>query len=344
MVVNQKFIAEKAGVSQKTVSLYFKENTLIGRKSREKIEAVVKRHNYFPNAAARSIKSNRFNRIACVVAQYGDQDSVMHPHLMAYINGASRELAKSGYSLVVESVFIDLFGNKVDFPEFFSVRSADGVIGLAGSWIPPEVDCRIAELELPAVWLNRKSDDPAINCLLFDEAAGAEELARHFLSRGARRIAWFGPEFEMDTVVHYSSRARYETVRASMERENGSCTPFFSHTGEPLDGKARELLARLPEFDGVICYSYTYRLTVFLESIAAGVKLSDKRIGHFGSMWEFHPRDYAFLDYVSMPEAEMGRRGAQYILNTLGGEDAHELLAPLRGKLHIGDQTGSINR
>lgn len=338
MVVNQKFIAEKAGVSQKTVSLYFKARNLIGSKSREKIEAVVKRHNYFPNAAARSIKSNRFNRIACVVVQYGDQDSVQHPHLMAYINGASRELAKSGYSLVVESVFIDLFGSKVDFPEFFSVRSADGVIGLAGSWIPPEVDHKIAELELPAVWLNRKSDDPAINCLLFDEAAGAEELARHFLSKGVRRIAWYGPDFEEDTVVHYSSRARFETIRAVMEREGGCCVPFFIHTGEKLDGKAREVLARLSGFDGVICYSYTFRLAIFMEAIAAGIKLSDKRIGHFGSVWEFHPRDYAFLDYVAMPETEMGRRGAKYILNQLNNEtDAGGLLlAPLMGKFHAG--------
>lgn len=334
MIVNQKYIAQEAGVSQKTVSLYFKERGLIGRKSREKIESVVKRHNYFPNSAARSIKSNRFNRIACVVAQYGSRDSVMHPHLMAYINGASLELAQHGYSLVVEPVFIDLFGKEVNFPEFFSTRSADGVIGLPGGWIPPTVDEKIAGLELPTVWLNRKSDDPELNCLLFDEAAGAVKLARHFLREGVRNIAWFGPEFEKDTVVHYSSRVRYEAVKAELEQRGGGCLPFFNHTGEALDGKARELLAKLPMFDGVICYNYTYRQTIFMEALAAKIDLTGKRVGHFASMWEYHPRDYPFLDYVDMPEAEMGRRGAEFILRNLQEEDAQDLLVPLQGELH----------
>lgn len=335
MIVNQKFIAQEAGVSQKTVSLYFKERGLIGRKTREKIESVVKRHNYFPNAAARSIKSNRFNRIACVVVQYGPQDSVIHPHMMAYINGASLELASNGYSLVVEPVFLDLSSSKVDFPEFFSTRSADGIIGIAGGWIPPEVDRKIAELELPTVWLNRKSDDPALNCLLFDETAGAVELTRHFLQKGVRKVAWFGPEFEQDTAVHYSSRIRYQAVREEMERNGGSCVSFFCHVGEDLDGTARKLLAELSALDGVICYNYNYRHTILLEALAAGINVTKTRIGHFASMWEFHPRGYDFLDYVDIPEIEMARRGAEYLLNTLSGESVHGFFTPLKCKLHI---------
>lgn len=339
MIVNQKFIAQEAGVSQKTVSLYFKERGLIGRKSREKIESVVKRHNYFPNSAARSIKSNRFNRIACVVVQYGPQDSVIHPHMMAYINGASLELASHGYSLVVEPVFLDLLSREVDFPEFFSTRSADGIIGIAGGWIPPEVDRKIAELELPTVWLNRKSDDPELNCLLFDETAGAVELTRHFQQKGVRKVAWFGPEFEQDTAVHYSSRIRYQAVKGEIERSGGGCIPFFCHVGEALDGKARELLAGLSRFDGVICYNYSYRQTILMEALAAKIDVTEKHIGHFASMWEFHPRGYDFLDYVDIPEIEMARRGAEYILESLEGEEANRFLAPLKGKLHIGNQT-----
>lgn len=334
MIVNQKFIAQEAGVSQKTVSLYFKEQNLIGRKSRKKIKEVVKRHNYFPNQAARSIRSNRFNRIACVVVQYGLQSSVMHSHMMAYINGASIKLAEHGYSLVVEPVFVDLSGSEVIFPEFFSMRSVDGIIGIAGGWIPPLVDQKIAELELPTIWLNRKSGNPRIDCLLFDETAGAIELVAHFLKQGIRKIIWFGPEFEEDIVVHYSSRVRYQAVKAELAQNGGTCFPFFCHTGEMLDGKAREILTRLSKFDGVICYSYPYRHTILLEAIAARVDLTSKRIGHFASMWEFHPRDYDFFDYVVMPEDEMGCHGAEYLLKILCGENADNLLAPLKGRLY----------
>ena len=100
MLVNQKFIAERAGVSQKTVSLYFREPGKIAERTRNRIGTVVRQYHYLPNLAARSIRSRKFNRIACVVMQYGDRSKVIHPHLMAYLNGAASELSAAGYSLL----------------------------------------------------------------------------------------------------------------------------------------------------------------------------------------------------------------------------------------------------
>ncbi|MPM83047.1 hypothetical protein SDC9_130110 [bioreactor metagenome] len=187
---------------------------------------------------------------------------------------------------------------------------------------------------LPTVWLNRKSNGPDLNCLLFDETAGAIELAEHFLKQGIRDIVWFGPEYAKDLVIHYSSQVRYEAVKATMEKHGGRCEALFCRTGETLNANARKVCEMLPEFNGAICYNYTYRHTLLLETLAAGRNLNGKRIGHFASMWEFHPCEYDFLDYVVMPEVEMGRCGAKYILKTLRGKNADDLLVQLKGKLH----------
>lgn len=334
MIINQKFIAQEAGVSQKTVSIYFQERSRIASKTRERIDAVVRRHNYFPNAAARSIKSNRFNRIACVVVQYGKRDTVTHPHLMAYINGASMELAQHGYSLVVEPVFVDMTTFEVDYPEFFSMRAADGIIGIPGSWIPPEIDSRIADLELPAVWLNRQTGDPNLNSIYFDEKAGAEKLANYLLESGIRNIGWFGPEYMQDKAVHYSSQVRCETLKQIFEAAGGRFEPFFSRTVDTLQERSLPLVSRLPELDAAVCYNFTYREAVVWNAIRAGFDLRRIPISYFASAWEFNPRNYDFTDLVLMPEAELGRRGAEFILNTLRGEEAQHLLSPLEGKLH----------
>lgn len=58
MTVNQKFIAGKAGVTQKTVSLFFQNSPKIAEKTRRKLEEIVKEYHYFPNLAARSINLN----------------------------------------------------------------------------------------------------------------------------------------------------------------------------------------------------------------------------------------------------------------------------------------------
>ena len=48
MIVSQTFIARKAGVSQKTVSLYFKDQALVGKEVRKRLDEVVRKYNYCP--------------------------------------------------------------------------------------------------------------------------------------------------------------------------------------------------------------------------------------------------------------------------------------------------------
>lgn len=335
MLVNQKFIADEVGCSQKTVSLYFKNRLLVAEKTRAQLDVVVQKYNYFPNAAARSIKNNRFNRVACLVAQYGDCTLMAHPHLITYINGASTELSKAGYSLIFEQVFIDPDDYCVDFPELFSMRSVDGIIGIPGSWMPPEIDERVAALELPIIWLNRKMENPTIASLLIDEAAGAHDLARYLLGAGYRNIGWFGPEFDCDLAVHYSSRLRFEALRDGMAQGGGRISvPVFVHTGKALGEDASALVAGRNQFDALVCYNFQYREAAAVALMAAGVNPLARKIVHFASAWEHH-RYYDYADYVLLPEAELGRRGAQYILSRLNGEDRPELLLPLPGQLHI---------
>ena len=338
MIINQKFIAREAGVSQKTVSVYFRERSRISTGTRERIDAVVKRHNYFPNAAARSIKSNRFNRIACIVVQYGKRDTALHPHLMAYVNSASMELARNGYSLMMEPVFVDVETLEVDFPEFFSMRAADGIIGIPGNWIPPEIDARIATLELPTVWLNRQTTDPGINSIYFDEAAGAGQLAEHLLNQGIRSAAWFGPDYKQDKAIHYSSRVRCETIKARFAAAGIPLETCFSKTAESLQTRSLELIARLEQFEAVICYNFNYREAILWNAIRAGIDLRPIRLLHFASAWENNPTSCDFCDYVLLPEPELGRLGAQFILRTLRGEDARGCLSPPSGELHIASQ------
>ncbi len=344
MIVDQKFIANAVGVSQKTVSLYFSERGRIAPETRKRIAAVVQKYRYFPNSAARSISSNRFNRIACVVAQFGKTHTLAHPHLMAYINGASFELAKHGYALTIEPVFIDRDSLNVDFPECFSTRSVDGIIAIAGSWIPPEVDQRIIERELPTVWLNRASDHPRITGLRIDEVPGAKELARFLLDSGRRRVGWFGPEFEHDQVLHYSSRQRYETLAAELAAAGAECFPTFSQTSDMRDDSARRLLAGFSRLDAVVCYNFHYRETLIEEAVEAGLDLRPLLLAHFASAWECDQQTHHFAHLVRLPEAELGRRGAQYILARLRDEDTSPHLIPLTGKLQIGRERTSSEK
>ncbi|WP_294507744.1 LacI family DNA-binding transcriptional regulator [uncultured Victivallis sp.] len=341
MLVNQKFIAERAGVSQKTVSLYFREPGKIAERTRNRIGTVVRQYHYLPNLAARSIRSRKFNRIACVVMQYGDRSKVIHPHLMAYLNGAASELSAAGYSLLFEPVYVSQPGFKVHFPEFFDSISVDGIIGIPGSWIPPEINARVRQLELPTVWLNCRSTDAETVCLEFDEAAGVRELVHHLLQQGKRRLAWFGPDFTMDSAVHYSSRDRYTALSAELTAAGGTLVrSVFARFGEQLPSKAAAFAESSGEFDAVICYNFDYRDAILWTLIQSGVNPMGFPLVHFASSWE-ERGIYDFFDYVMLPEAELGRRGARFILSRLRGDSGEEFLRPPAGTLHIAERSST---
>lgn len=342
--INQSFIAREAKVSQKTVSCFFRDRGRVAPETCSRIEAVVKKYNYFPNAAALSIRYNKFNRIACVVAQFSENNEGTHPHLIAYINSISSELAKHAYSLVFEPVFIDKHTRRVDFPEFFSTRSVDGIIGIPGSWMPPEIDERIAALKLPTLWINRFGDGADYKSIIVDEAAGAEALARHLLRQGVRSVLWFGPDFSHKEISHYSVKIRCETLKEVLEAGGAKLTTVFHHPDENLSGQADRIVPSLSGHDAVVCYNFHCREAIVWAAIRAGVDLLPLRLSYFASFDEAHVDNPSRCDYVLIPETEIGRRAARFMIRSLAGEVDEDLLAPVAGKLCVGAaDAGSLN-
>ncbi len=329
MIVNQTFIAKKSGVSQKTVSLYFKDKALVGEKVRERIDEVVRKYDYLPNLAARAMKSDRFHRVSCVLVQYGSVEMTIQAQLMSYLNGASAELSKAGYSLAIEPVFVDFQNRKATFSEFFSMRSADGIIGISGGWVPAEVDERIARLQLPTVWLNRDSDSPEIRSIVFDERPALAGMARKFAADGIRHVCWVGPEYRSGS-VHYSRRTRYEMVKAELEARGASCDGIFfdSAREESIRAAVHELFRRAGEFDAFFFYSFYYLERALWMAAAGEFDRSRFRLGYFVSEGEFGTHKCDFSGGILLPESELGRRGAEYILSCLEGEPDAGLLRP----------------
>lgn len=345
MAVTQKFIAQQAGVSQKTVSLYFQGSPRVADHTREKLRGITERYGYFPNLAARSIKTRRFKRIACAVIQFVTDRNcelqLRHPQLLAYINGAALEMARHGYSLVLEPLLLNnLTQEFITDPELFKSLSVDGIIGLPGSWVPELIDQSINSMGLPAVWLNRNpSTDPArkVACMNIDEEAGAAQLTDYLVARGHRKIAWFGPGIATGEKYHYSARNRYHTFKSALLKHGLEVfREEFPLVGESLIPAAQRLLeGELP--DAVVCSHFTYKNAATFAAMARGlVTPRNVELVHFASSWEFNPDTYDCQSFVLLPEMQIGQMGARYLYSCLQGKPDLAMLTPLSGVLHIG--------
>ena len=333
--VTQKFLANAAGVSQKTVSLFLKGDPHIAGSTRAKLELLCKEHKYFPNMAARSIKNRCFKRIACVLSNVSGRS----PHFMAYIRAAALELESQGYSLVIEPFQLDYEGNEViRGSDFFRTLSVDGAIGLPGNNVPSMVDKTLKDMGVPVVWLNRRSSDPELFCINFEEREASSLLASHLLEKGRRRIAWFGPPGSFsEKPTHYSFGDRLNSVEETL-LSNG--VPMFrkiySTYGGNITAAAFELFQGESIPDAVVCYNMSFYNCASHVASYLGVKYGDVDIVAYASEWEFAPAVCDFRTVVLLPEEELAIKGARFICELIGGRTDLDLLRPIPAIFHAG--------
>ena len=95
--VNIKDIANIAGVSVSTVSRVINDNYPVSAEVKKRVQEVMKKLDYHPNAVARSLRMNRTNTVALIIAD------LTNNFFMGIAKGLEYQLSEMGYSLVIAS-------------------------------------------------------------------------------------------------------------------------------------------------------------------------------------------------------------------------------------------------
>jgi DNA-binding LacI/PurR family transcriptional regulator len=95
-------LAQLAGVSPGTVSRALADSHLIARKTREKIQAIAREHNFKPNALARNLRTKRTGAIAVVIpAKPQPENPKNDPIRVSMLASISTALTDRGYDLLL---------------------------------------------------------------------------------------------------------------------------------------------------------------------------------------------------------------------------------------------------
>jgi DNA-binding LacI/PurR family transcriptional regulator len=316
-------------VSQKTVSFFLKGEGGVAEETRRKLEALCKQHKYFPNCAARSIRSKRFNRIAFAF------NPVMYYN--SYIAGSAVELERLGFSLSLVPFASDPDTmSLVSKSDFFTTLSVDGVMGVAGSYIPPEIDSVCEEMGVPAVWLNRRSNDPSIRCVGIDEGPAIDDLADYLLAAGRKRIAWFGGRSRAAAATqhyHHTLFDREARLEKALELRGAKLFAKMSATCDLIDA-ARALLSAKELPDAVVCYNFHFHNCAANAAWELGIAPSRLSLATFTSDWERQSNLFPPRIQVQIPEAELAVAGSRYLCELIAGNKRCEPPEPVKARFH----------
>jgi LacI family transcriptional regulator len=181
-------IARLAQVSKKTVSRVINKSPFVKEETRQKVEAIIERFGYAPDAQARGLAFRRSFLIGLIY------DNPNPQYVIDMQQGILNAVREPGYELVVHPC------NRAD-PDFLTdVRNFVQRQKLFGVVLPPSVseDERLAKLlrdiDCPYVRIASVPLDQGPSMVVTHDNRGAAEAARHLAELGHERVAFIsGP-------------------------------------------------------------------------------------------------------------------------------------------------------
>lgn len=169
-------VARLVGVSQSTVSLVLsgKSNGRVSPSVHDAVLRASKELNYYPNAAARSLRLGRTRTIAVVVAD------ALHPFYATMLRHASQAARKQGYAVLLVDMETSLDWQRVLF-ETLNAHEIDGFVLCA----PVMADLRGFEDKVVLL----EAEAPNTPYIDLDIEGGTRAAMRHLLDLGHTRIA-----------------------------------------------------------------------------------------------------------------------------------------------------------
>lgn len=332
-MVNLKDVAQKAGVSIRTVSNVVNDWPHVRPALRAHVQQVIDEMGYQPNLAARNLRSGKSGLIALVVPE------IDVPYFAELTRCVVNEFSSRGMTVVVEQT-----DGKLDRERALvglGPRSMlfDGIIFSPLAMNSAEIENRTSRV--PLVLLGEQQGGGADHVLI-DNVAAAQAATQHLIDLGKRRIALIGrqPGAGMNT-----SGLRVEGYKAALRAAGLEIDPalippterFYRSDGARI---AQEFMALDNPPDAIFCLNDLLALGALRTLNRAGIKIPDEvaLIG-FDNIEEGRFSTPS-LSSVAPDKMAIAREAAELLLARIEGSEAPPSLVNVDFVVKVRETTG----
>ena len=183
-MVSLKTIAEKCGVSTATVSKALNDQKDVSEETKHRIKKTAEALGYFPNAAARALKTNRSYNIGVLFEEEAGS-GLTHEYFSGVLNGLKVQAEKQGYDITFINTCFE--NRKMSYYEHCRYRNFEGVAIVCADYNDPDV-LELMNSDLPVVTI----DYVHHNCTAVssNNIQGIEDLVKYIYQQGHRKIAY----------------------------------------------------------------------------------------------------------------------------------------------------------
>lgn len=301
-------IARACELSRATVSLVLRGSPLVHADTRARVEAELKRQGYVYHRGAANLRRKVSSSVALVI------NDLSNPFFAEFAAGVDEWLATAGYVTLLGSTGESVERQQAVLNSMLEHDPAGIILSPAEGSDGARMHGLIGE-RMPVLVFNRELD-PSWDFLALDNTHGARLATRHLISRGHRRIAFFGGHRDSS-----SCRQRRQGYREAMSEAGLTPEPQWMVECAPTRLEAAQqsgaLFVRDPAPTAAVCYNDAVAL-----GLMAGLTARGRRAGE----------DFAVIGFDDIPEAAVsspplttiavdprarGRQAAELILQRL---------------------------
>ena len=183
-MVSLKTIAKQCGVSTATVSKALNDQKDISEETKIRVRETAEQLGYFPNAAARALKTNRSYNIGVLFEEEAGS-GLTHEYFSGVLNGFKTQAEKMGYDITfINSCFEK---RKMSYYEHCRYRNFQGIAIVCADFESPDV-IELMNSDMPVVTIDYVHHNCSAVCS--NNIQGMEELVKYIYSMGHRKIAY----------------------------------------------------------------------------------------------------------------------------------------------------------
>jgi DNA-binding LacI/PurR family transcriptional regulator len=315
--VNLRMLADYLSLSQTTVSLVLNDSPSgrsIPDETRERVREAARRLNYRPNYFARSLRQSRSMSVGVLAPDLSEG------YFTRVMSGVVAELTAAHYFYF--TACHDWNKELIEqYPRMLVERAVDGFLLL-------NTPAEGIQVPVPVVAISAHSAAPGVTNIVLDHESGARQALEHLWKLGHRSVAFMrGPraipdsEFRWESIQKVARTMGLKIDPAHVIRmdSEGWSMKAGQHTMAPEIGyrPMKALLEKSRDFTAVFCFNDIAAIGAIRALKDAGLSVpEDVSVVGFDDI-----QSAAFttpsLTTVRQPLSEMGRRGAQVLLERI---------------------------
>lgn len=330
MPARLKDVAERAGVSVKTVSNVVNDHPHIKPSTRARVEAAIRELRYRPNVSARQLKYGRAGFLALAVPK------IDSPYFSELSEKISKHSADLGYLMLLDATRAEATAERQVLDGMRS-HVIDGLIFSPLTLTAAEIAAR--QDDLPMVLLGERAVPDGFDHVAVDSVAAAQAITEHLLSTGRRRIAAIGRESKEGTASVRLRGYRQALKQAGIGDEPDLVVGVADY-GRENGRQAMEALLALPEPpDAVFCFNDLMAIGALRACADAGVAVPEQvAVAGFDDIAEgrfFNPT----LTTVAADLDVLSQEALRLLLQRVDGDDSPAVSVKVPWTLRIREST-----